>query len=497
MDDHDDDLARAIAISLKESQKQQEVIVVDSDDDQDDDEKRFQNELRQVLEASKADSSLSQPSSRSESSRASAARHSPSPPLPPPHAAPASGFLSQRAQMEKERLERQRRLRGDTMPNNVHQSDDDAAGISDDEPAAKRKRLFASNAASSSRTFASPAIGSDHPDADQLFWSGELRQVANRHADPSDNRPKFTLTDVLSPKSEVAFAIISSYVASVSWVYQFFDPSVPVIFVSQPDSSGNADIKNILPNWIRTTAFLRNGYGCMHMKTMWVQDVPKLSSPRTLDPKATEDFPILFERVLHAVNVKPALTSFLRGDHPNLPLQSIENLSTHWDWSKVTAQLVASIAGKHEGWTQVLYTGHPRLMKAVRNMGLRTGKTLGSKQLTLECQGSSIGVYTTQWMNEFYWSARGESAENWLTVSKKRRESAPYPPIKVLFPSLQTVRQSVLGERVRYCAITCRSHLSTFLARVAEPCFVTDVLGLLPTSLDIYSTTRTAKQGVF
>ena len=61
-------------------------------------------------------------------------------------------------------------------------------------------------------------------------------------------------------------AILSSYALMITWIYQFFDPSVPVILVAQPDESGQTTIKNILPNWIKTTPFLRNGRGCMHMK---------------------------------------------------------------------------------------------------------------------------------------------------------------------------------------------------------------------------------------
>ena len=49
----------------------------------------------------------------------------------------------------------------------------------------------------------------------------------------------------------------------------------------------------------------------------------------------------------------------------------------------VKAHLVPSVAGEHEGWPNVLMTGHVRLMKAVRDMGLRTGKGKG-KQLLLE-----------------------------------------------------------------------------------------------------------------
>lgn len=55
-------------------------------------------------------------------------------------------------------------------------------------------------------------------------------------------------------------------------------------------------------------------------------------------------------------------------------------------------KLVPSIAGKHEGWPNVVLTGHTRLMKAVRDMGLRTGKGKAAKDLLIEsqvCQTSS------------------------------------------------------------------------------------------------------------
>ena len=52
----------------------------------------------------------------------------------------------------------------------------------------------------------------------------------------------------------------------LSWIYEFFDPSVPVILVAHPDASGKESLHNVLPNWIKTTPFLRGGLGCMHMK---------------------------------------------------------------------------------------------------------------------------------------------------------------------------------------------------------------------------------------
>jgi tyrosyl-DNA phosphodiesterase-1 len=109
------------------------------------------------------------------------------------------------------------------------------------------------------------------------------------------------------------------------------------------------------------------------------------------------------QNVLRAVNVRPAPANMLANDvshvkyliccttdlisqHPNLPLQTISDLRMKWDRSKVKGKLVPSIAGKHEGWPNVILTGHARLMKAVRDVGLRTGKGKAAKDLVIESQ---------------------------------------------------------------------------------------------------------------
>lgn len=85
-------------------------------------------------------------------------------------------------------------------------------------------------------------------------------------------------------------------------------------------------------------------------------------------------------------------------------------------------------------------------MKAMIDIGATAPK---NKELVLECQGSSIGTYSTQWLNEFYSSARGDSAQAWLDKSKASRAKLPFPPVKILFPTAQFVKDSVLGEAVR------------------------------------------------
>jgi tyrosyl-DNA phosphodiesterase 1 len=65
-------------------------------------------------------------------------------------------------------------------------------------------------------------------------------------------------------------------------------------------------------------------------------------------------------------------------------------------------------------------------------------------------KGSSIGTYSTKWLNEFFGSAMGQNPETWLDHPKSRRDKLPHPNIKILFPTLNYVRETVLGEPVRH-----------------------------------------------
>ncbi|KAI6021080.1 hypothetical protein EDC04DRAFT_2575753 [Pisolithus marmoratus] len=370
-----------------------------------------------------------------------------------------NSFLIERAQLERERLARLKRPRSE-------ENQEELTSLRH-----RRQNISTSRSRTDERTH-TPFTSASSSKAD-----GELRPAANLHSMPrQDGKPTFRFTEALGPKSQIMFAIISSYSTSVSWIYEFFDPCTPVIMVAQPDLSGQARIKNILPNWVMTVPFLRNGHGCQHMKFMlifyetgrlrvaistanlidydwrdienavWLQDIPPRPHCSPHDPKITDDFPSIMQYVLRAANVRDALTNMLTHEHPNLPLQSIGDPCSKWDRSKVKVKLIPSIAGKHEGWHRVAQSGHPRLMKTLRDFGLRTGKGKATKELSVECQGSSIGTYSTRWLNVFYYSARGESAEHCLDEPKARRTKLPWPPVQILFPSLCTVKGTVLSE---------------------------------------------------
>ncbi|OCB86080.1 phospholipase D/nuclease [Sanghuangporus baumii] len=254
---------------------------------------------------------------------------------------------------------------------------------------------------------------------DEVFWDGELRQIANRLVDRDKNiGPTFRLSEIIGPRSEITLAILSSYSNNMDWLYTFFDPTTPIIVVNQPGEDGNSGLRQLAPNLLMTKPFIRNGRGCMHTKvssvrimllfykdgrlrvvvptanfveydwrdienTAWVQDVAIRQTTIRHDPKAI-DFPGTLQRVLHTLNVPAALTKLLDDESFELPIEALSELRMRWDWSKVRVKLVASIAGRHEGWEHVSKTGHPALMKAVQELDARPSKR---KQLVLECQG--------------------------------------------------------------------------------------------------------------
>ncbi|KAL1677634.1 tyrosyl-DNA phosphodiesterase-domain-containing protein [Schizophyllum commune] len=464
-------MARAIALSLQDSQPSRPrspPIVIDDDDDEPDEETKFQDELQRAIEASKADSAARKPDSLAASTSQT--------PEPPASAmkdlkiasstASASGpssWLSERAKMEKERIERQKKRRRDQGQQS--EDEDNSNDVDSEEPIAKRQRP-------TPPAQAAPTVNTAF--SDEYFWEGAYRPIATKHCVPrKDGKPTFRLSEIIGNKSEIEFAILSSYALDAEWTYSFFERDTPVIIVQQT-KDGDASIKNWLPNWIRASPFLRNGYGCMHMKFMllfyktgrlrvyiptanlvqydyrdienfaWLQDIPRRPAHKPQPKPNPEDFPSIMQRVLEALNIRPALQAMIMQDHPNLPLQSIPDLRRLWDWSLVKVHLVASLHGKHEGWPAVLQVGHPRLMKAVRNMGLAVDRESG-KEVEVECQGSSIGRCTSVWINEMYGSMRGQSAREWLDATKKKREATPLPPVKIVYPTKATVHGTAWG----------------------------------------------------
>ncbi|CAE6429711.1 unnamed protein product [Rhizoctonia solani] len=412
--------------------------------------------------------------------------------LPAATLSPMAAFRAERIKMEQERLARLKRRRPSPPPGDHEiDEDEDEDEDMDDRPSKKPSPVPSSKSSGATSNLYGGSF--NVPDKSGLFWHGALRQTANKHVSPAqDKQPIFRLTtDILPPPSnssstsfesrnELSFAIVSSFALELTWLYQLFPPEVPVIIVTQPQD-GRAEVHHTLPGWVRASPKLEGGRGCMHVKllllfykngrlrvviptanfiphdwrdienSVWLQDVPlrtgpsPSSNPTAKDGSKTEAFAERLERVLKALNVEPALEAHIMDQRASgdvrLPLRSIDELHSRWDWSRVTAHLVPSIAGKHTGWPDVLGVGHVALMKAVRDMEAT------SKDVLIECQGSSIGSYSASWTNEFMSSAKGISPDTYLDITKARRSKAPHPPgLKIIFPSLRTVDESILGR---------------------------------------------------
>ncbi|KAJ7153284.1 hypothetical protein C8R46DRAFT_1357181 [Mycena filopes] len=229
---------------------------------------------------------------------------------------------------------------------------------------------------------------------------------------------------------------------------------------------------------------------------VFVQDIPPVS-PHARTPttrmrakeKPGENFPAMLARTLRALGVEEALEIMGKQGHDTLPLPTLlppspkgkSPLETNWNWTQVRAALVPSIAGRSMGWAgekAVVWNAQPRLLRAVLVLGcaLDEGVAIGASdrnpeakpfstkstatsksaskgrnapekwELELDCLTSSIGTYTAPWLQAFRLCAAGrpEGLQAWL--DRGRKKTPQQGPTHVLFPTLETVRGTALGE---------------------------------------------------
>ena len=198
---------RAIALSLQETSKKPVIINVDTDsEDEDIEEARFQEELKHVLKASKAELS-----SALTDVAGSSIGNSQTTNQPPSQSVVVSSFLSERAQLEKERRERQKRLRPQASSSPTAAPDDDDL----DEPPAKRHQVSCSNSSFKRSNIphdSSSKKSRELPTIEQIFWNGELRQTATQNAEPrKDGQATIRLTDVLGKVKFFFFLVLDPY----------------------------------------------------------------------------------------------------------------------------------------------------------------------------------------------------------------------------------------------------------------------------------------------
>ena len=169
-------------------------------------EEQFQADLQQALQESQSQSQSTPPQ---HGPQIGAANESSKP----------NSFLSERAQLEKERLARQKRLRGDAVDRASSQAPTPSTSTADSEsdddglekPASKRQHLATprqSRTLRQSKPNESIDVVNETPKLSTssrtstnlpwMFWKGEIRQTANMHVDPNrDTKPTFRLSDII------------------------------------------------------------------------------------------------------------------------------------------------------------------------------------------------------------------------------------------------------------------------------------------------------------
>ncbi|KAJ7780099.1 tyrosyl-DNA phosphodiesterase-domain-containing protein [Mycena maculata] len=298
------------------------------------------------------------------------------------------GSLADRAQMEVDRLARRKCML----------QAEETAGDS------KRQRISGTTTSSTPKT----------PLASRMFYDGAFFPTATLHANPrADGREVIRFEDITCPRLGKGGCVHMKYI---------------LIFYKIGHLRVVISTANLIPlDWshLENHVFIQdisfNGSSGV------IGSIPFAENAKLSSSKAKP------EDVLKATNVGPALEK-LKQRKSELPLNSIADLSKMWDWRNVRVELVTSLAGKWEGWKQVRATGHPRLMRA----------WLLNTNLVVECQGLSIGTYTTQWFNQFYLSASGHSSalKAHMDLSEGKRKKLEYPlGIKVGANSLFCTRK--------------------------------------------------------
>ena len=109
----------------------------------------------------------------------------------------SSAFLSERAQLEQERLARLKRLRGDSE--DVHRA----------APPPQKRPTTTTCAPASQDGPKRKEAADDSETAAEVFWDGELRQTANKHVEPrrngEDGKPVFRLSQIIGDVRSALF----------------------------------------------------------------------------------------------------------------------------------------------------------------------------------------------------------------------------------------------------------------------------------------------------
>ncbi|KAJ7869418.1 tyrosyl-DNA phosphodiesterase-domain-containing protein [Mycena leptocephala] len=243
----------------------------------------------------------------------------------------------------------------------------------------------------------------------QMFPDGELLRVDTMHATKVET-PSIRLGGVLCPCDELAFTILSTFIA-LSAIQSGAEECLPELGPRVPPLTGGG-----------------GGRGCMHMKYMllfvksgalrivigsanlvphewrhienhvFIQDFPRATPGMDTvklraGEKPSEAFPAVLVATLRATGVEEALAILIR----------------QGDWSRVRVALVSSVPGKWEGWAEQREgQGEGREWENLKSKG-KSKENVEGYELELDYLTSSIGTYSVPWIAVFRLCAGGRA----------------------------------------------------------------------------------------
>ncbi|BGP45300.1 hypothetical protein JCM10450v2_001118 [Rhodotorula kratochvilovae] len=378
------------------------------------------------------------------------------------------GKMSERAVLERERLERQRAR--EAVPGGSGLQTVKVASTSS--TTVKRPRIAtfadllapdndgasASSAASTSRSNGSTTSSTSK--TSDRFWQGAVKRVKNAYVPDTDS---YSFADLIGPASSLQAAVVSAYCLEPEWVVSHFDAETPILLVMPRQKGDNAPALaqcDLKANTFRSIPKMRDvgPYpGVMHTKLMIYYHI---SFCRIVIPTANAmsydwdlidnaffvmDFPYSptdekdpFKNPTHTQFSKSFFQVCYLLDVP----KRFVGPAANYDFSTARdVRLVHSTQGKYhpsKEWNKG--GGLASLASAVQSFGFAPGG-----KWEIEATGSSIGRYSPAWLSQMLGACAGIHPKSYFRSGKNNNVPREYPtppagqpvrlPIKIIFPT--------------------------------------------------------------
>ena len=158
---------------------------------------------------------------------------------------------------------------------------------------------------------------------------------------------------------------------------------------------------------------------------VWFQDFPKLG--HSLENKKREEDAPFYNDLIQILS------------DMQVPRQILEALKGY-DFGEAVGTLVASVPGRYSG-SHLKDYGQLRLQSVVEKFS-----PISPAMMTVAYQTSSLGSMSKKWAQEFYQCATGTAPSPPSSSSSKKAQSiSQLPPMRVIFPSENTVKSCSNG----------------------------------------------------